>query len=450
MGDEVDVKSSTQPPGEGKLSNRESTASKLKDISAQKGPHAPLPKKPELPNPKPPSRKNKSSKLTSANTSQPASAGGAGWLSWISKKPEPKKVSPPPMPRARSTPEPGPPQHKQKKTWGELFRWGAKVPSTITRAPSKPSAKGPNSKKSKHHSISIPTPAPPPPPPPLVFKEINLDRLVIHGQRKEFEGELAMLNKKYNSAVESGDAKVQAESKLKINTLQQIVDEMVLYREPPVDVDSIAYTFWLMDTLKQTMKPSGGFITPSIYVPQIVWLQPQGKLVRYHLKMDICNQLLKCLIMIEADFTFHKGHTERLMKGLDALNKRLESMQNTLAFQLSEVIQQTEKDEKTKMSTLGSFGTAIAKGTARLRNYALPTKLTQEESNSYVTVISAIFEKSKFLKDLLVGNEDKKDLCAKVEHVLEFLRTVVCTFVLHDMTKLMERYQAVCSRSLLK
>jgi len=281
-----------------------------------------------------------------------------------------------------------------------------------------------------------------------VFQEINLETLSIHSQKKEFQGELESLQNRYRGAIEGGNLKLQAEIKLKIDTLQGIVDEMVLYRKPPAVLEGHEYTFWLMDRLKQTMKPSGGYITETIYVPQAVWLLEQGKLVRYHLKMDICNQLLKHLIEIESDFIFHAERIERLVEGLKTLNGALEEMHGIMAFQLAE-IKDVKDDGQKRKSALGSFGAAIAKGTAQLRNYALPTKLTMEESQAYITILTAIFEKTKFLRDLSKTYSCHPDIRSLVDTVLDFLKEVVCAFVLHDVKKLIQQYHDVSARAFL-
>eukprot|EP00472_Partenskyella_glossopodia_P013899 CAMPEP_0197523788 /NCGR_PEP_ID=MMETSP1318-20131121/8651_1 /TAXON_ID=552666 /ORGANISM="Partenskyella glossopodia, Strain RCC365" /LENGTH=436 /DNA_ID=CAMNT_0043076587 /DNA_START=48 /DNA_END=1358 /DNA_ORIENTATION=+ len=353
-------------------------------------------------------------------------------------------------------------EHKKKLSW---FGWGgggSDSKSKLKRGASghddnTPSGSGSNTNSSSHPKAKASPKVSQRP----VFKEIRLDDLDLFEQRKEFEAEVELLKQRYENEIKmsgQGQAKVRinsperhaAEIKLKITTLQSIIDDLVLYRKPPEDTEGNAYTFWLLDALRRTMMPSGGFISRRIYVPQIVWLQENGLVSRYHLKMNVCNQLLKHFIEIEADSIFHAQpkRLERLVSSFEILNKNLEAMHHTLAFQLGEIHEPKERKAKTKKrSGLASFGTAIAKGTAQFRSYALPTKLTPDESQAYIAVLTAIFDKSRFLKDLLTAHADNEELCAQLGRVLTFLRSVVCTFVLHDVRKLLKQYHNASSRA---
>jgi hypothetical protein len=377
--------------------------------------------------------------------------GVQGWISWMTaKKPSADRKAEP------STPATGkdgisthgiskekPETHKRKTSgrWSTFFgKWGGNKTLPTKPRPAPTLKATPTRKTPTNSTVQVATP---PYSPPVAFDEIRLDQLAIHSQRAEFQVELERLMGIFR---DSKEAKKRAETKLKIDTLQGIVDDMVLYREPPANKEGHEYTIWLMQRLKQTMMPSGGYISAAIYVPQIVWMQDGCKLVRYHLKMDTCNQLLKYLVEIEADFTFHANAISRLSKRLTVFQTQLERMHDTLAYQLWEV-KGKEQDQTSHKSRLGKIGSAIAKRTARLRNYALPTKISKKESKALVTVLSAIFQKANFLNDLLVKYESDKAICTTVHKVLNFLRKGICTFVLHDLMKLMARYRTQCASS---
>ncbi|GAB5365227.1 hypothetical protein AAMO2058_001039100 [Amorphochlora amoebiformis] len=399
--------------------------------------------KPPQPPGSPPLKKNgsdmKSVDSRKASTSERRAAGWFGWMRKSSdEKPGPRKnsLSIPKPKRSQSNPHYSP-NHadtttdRKKKSWGW---WSDKQgPPSSTQPPDKPAFR-----KSK----SVSTSSNPPPPTQIDrFQEIKLDSLDIYSQRREFKKELVLLREKYESSDQDADAKELA--KLKIDTLQDIVNDMVLYREPPEDVMGHAYTFWIMETIKQTMQKSGGFISPALYVPQRVWLQEGGKIVAYHLKMDVCSKLLKNILDLEADFIFNATDISRLIQRLKGLTKWMENVREIISFQLAEV--KGKEDSSKKKSTW----TAFAKGTAQLRNYALPTRLSPEESLAYSACLTAIFQKCKFLRELLTRYSMHEELCILLGGVMAFFRGVILVFVLHDLNKLINQYHAASAKTFL-
>ncbi len=282
---------------------------------------------------------------------------------------------------------------------------------------------------------------------PAPFKEVQMHDLPIHAQRAEFEKELARL--RALQARHAADGTESAELSLKICAVAELLDDLVMYKPPPPSSTGHEYTFWLMNALRHTMSTSGGFLSPSLYIPQAVWLQRNSKLVRYRLKMDTCSTLLKMLIEIEADFTFNQNQISRLAHKLAEAHQRLDSMHEMLAYQLYEVKERKSADKnQDKKSRFGKIGDAIAKRTARLRNYALASRVTVEESRAYISVLEAIFQKAQFLRDVLRRYRSDVTICAAVHKVLNFLRNCVCTFVLADLRKFLDRYRAAAASTL--
>eukprot|EP00465_Bigelowiella_longifila_P014872 CAMPEP_0185260328 /NCGR_PEP_ID=MMETSP1359-20130426/8931_1 /TAXON_ID=552665 /ORGANISM="Bigelowiella longifila, Strain CCMP242" /LENGTH=181 /DNA_ID=CAMNT_0027846539 /DNA_START=637 /DNA_END=1182 /DNA_ORIENTATION=- len=180
------------------------------------------------------------------------------------------------------------------------------------------------------------------------------------------------------------------------------------------------------------------------------------RMARYQLKINTCNQLLKDLIEIEAEILFNKIPGISMMKNLQ---KDMVSMRAALALQLAEVSATQEEVLERKSHTLGSFGMSIVKGTAHLRNIALPARISVEESQSYTALLVAIFEKAKYLAEMYQrGHEDKSNLGASekdlkkemIPSLLLFLREVVCCFALTDLKKLILQHQEACEKSFLE
>mmetsp|Transcript_10012 Transcript_10012/g.16155 ORF Transcript_10012/g.16155 Transcript_10012/m.16155 type:complete len:371 (-) Transcript_10012:79-1191(-) len=289
-----------------------------------------------------------------------------------------------------------------------------------------------------------------------IFSELELEKLPFFQRKAEFLAELSSLHQKYEIALEKTETKKCAEIQLKLDTMNRIVADMQLCRQPPDAVFSDEYTLWMMDTLRQTLIPTGGYLTPNIFVPLSVWEQENMRMARYQLKINTCNQLLKNLIEIEAEILFNKKPGISMIKNLQ---KDMVSMRAALALQLAEVSATQEEVLERKSNTLGSFGMSIVKGTAHLRNMALPAKISVGESQTYTTLLVAIFEKAKYLAEMYQkGQEDKSNSDTSEEDpkkemipsLLLFLREVVCCFALTDLKKLILQHQEACERSFLE
>jgi len=73
-----------------------------------------------------------------------------------------------------------------------------------------------------------------------------------------------------------------------IQFVEDAVPEVDIEPQPPT---SLHKPYWLMRILLKSMT-SGGYVTPTLYVPRVVWYQRNVRCQAYSLKMNACSSIL--------------------------------------------------------------------------------------------------------------------------------------------------------------
>jgi len=196
--------------------------------------------------------------------------------------------------------------------------------------------------------------------------------------------------------------------------------------------------FWLMRIIRKTIQ-SGGYLTPTIYVPKNVWYQPGAKFSAINTKIASCETINETILKLKE---FWMEDSEVIAKELELFCSQLTQLQNSLAKVLLFIDEYKEEKGKEKsdiVSTLRKMGGAVAKNVVvRVKGSA---KL--DDTSSYLNLLSDVFENSEFLEKWLehyMNTQPSSGITARLKRISDFLLTVLCAFVVKDLNSLIERY----------
>jgi hypothetical protein len=252
--------------------------------------------------------------------------------------------------------------------------------------------------------------------------------------------------------------------------------------------------YWLLRCISGTIK-DGGFLTPSIYVPKLVWTQYGAKFSGLSAKMSAFSHVITGFDSFLGNLSFGDKtimNLERIHLAFESLETELLVAQNDLAKPfpfVQEVIitDETSSGEKSTktgggarlmsgvMGALGSFGKSVRKmaevGYSRLG--AITSRATEEEAAAYSEVILTMCDKCQLmtkwfdwcLEDVQALTETTRDnpKAASVEsqsrepllrrilaiqmNVAAFFQETVCQLLLRDVDQLLLRYMRKMRKS---
>jgi len=189
--------------------------------------------------------------------------------------------------------------------------------------------------------------------------------------------------------------------------------------------------FWLMRVWAKTMSV-GGYVTPKLYVPKVLWYQSGCKFAAFQTKLTSCEALLEGLAKLK------ESYPDGLDRELDNFSSQLDIIQNSLHFHLA-FIAEVKKDDKEKAgwgSRMKKLGDTLAKGAARLASSQ------RDEGYDYILLLRSVFEEAQFLDEWLTHFTPTGSpiIAGKLKRVSEFFYDVVCQFAIRDFHTLVERY----------
>eukprot|EP01114_Cavostelium_apophysatum_P018731 TRINITY_DN5867_c0_g1_i1.p1 TRINITY_DN5867_c0_g1~~TRINITY_DN5867_c0_g1_i1.p1 ORF type:complete len:359 (+),score=85.84 TRINITY_DN5867_c0_g1_i1:39-1079(+) len=203
---------------------------------------------------------------------------------------------------------------------------------------------------------------------------------------------------------------------------------------PPASVNFKAY--WLMRVLAKTIQ-MGGYLTPKVYVPKSVWFQDGTKFQAINTKLESLSALMEPLLRLK-DIPIDDSEAARELESFSAL---LGPIQNSLAKQLY-FISEYKEDKDKKHAT---FGNAMKKMVGRFRG-----REKLDDASSYILLLLDVFENSQFLEKWLLyylEQQPSSSTASRLKRVSEFFLNVVCSFVIKDLSSLIDRYMRTSKTS---
>ncbi|RKP07201.1 hypothetical protein THASP1DRAFT_24601 [Thamnocephalis sphaerospora] len=195
--------------------------------------------------------------------------------------------------------------------------------------------------------------------------------------------------------------------------------------------------FWLMRCFERSIT-SGGFLTARLFVPRSLWLTKGVKLMVVDTKIQTCERLrdrLEKMAAVDLD------DTDNAITALDELDDELHAAQNQLARKLDFI----KESKRAKNSGLGimSFNLGL-KSVERI--HATMTKDRMESLNEYVEALAKLFRACQLLDHWLryytarPASKERDHAVQRLHRASDFMRTVVCAFVMRDLASLYDKY----------
>jgi len=189
--------------------------------------------------------------------------------------------------------------------------------------------------------------------------------------------------------------------------------------------------FWLMRVWSKTIT-YGGYVTPKLYIPKVLWYQSGCKFAALQTKLSSCEALVESLAKLK------ESGGESLERELDNFSTQLDVIQNSLHFHLA-FIAEVKKEEKEKAgwgSRMKKLGDSLAKRAVRLASSQ------RDESYDYILLLKAVFEEAQFIEEWFIhfSSTPGSNISTKLKRISEFFYDVVCQFVIRDFNTLVERY----------
>ncbi|KAI9011249.1 hypothetical protein BC832DRAFT_333800 [Gaertneriomyces semiglobifer] len=194
-----------------------------------------------------------------------------------------------------------------------------------------------------------------------------------------------LYNSRPSSILPPTAASFRRSSSIKPTAPSQSLFESILTPEPflseppdPPPPNPLQRPFYYMRLLAQSIS-TGGFITPSLYIPRQLWLQPASKFVALEAKQSAVDQLLNVILRAKAvDAT----DTRILLRELDAIVAALDNVRETLGkklrFILKEQQQQTDRDDSSSAFSLSASNingsrSPLESSSSSLSNFGMPS-----------------------------------------------------------------------------
>jgi len=242
------------------------------------------------------------------------------------------------------------------------------------------------------------------------------------------------LIKQYRSRIETlqesmpslaGIKKLQNTVVSNIDFVEENRSKATLSEPPP---SSTMYKpFWLMRILSQTIR-SGGYLTPNIYIPKIVWFQ-EFKIPNVGLKAESCEIINEWLLKLKDILV---SDEKELITQLEAFSADLRRIQNTLSKSISGISEYSEKIPQKKDKKVNK----LKKG-----------KSNQVDEVGYVLLLLEIFDHAQIFEEWM-KNEDYGYTVIFVKRISDFFYSVLCNFVVRDLHTLLVRYMRQAKESL--
>eukprot|EP00727_Mastigamoeba_balamuthi_P011285 m51a1_g678 hypothetical protein (322) ;mRNA; f:298787-300326 len=188
--------------------------------------------------------------------------------------------------------------------------------------------------------------------------------------------------------------------------------------------------YWLMKTLLKTMT-TGGFVTARVYVPKCVWHQQGVKIDAVQVKLGTCYPVLETLQRLE-QVKIDDGAA--VIAELEGFVDKLFVLQNALSQHLS-FIPKAKVDEKLQKQ----MKKIMVKGAEAL------TVPDRHDTYSYVSSLMNIFKEAQLLEGWMthwskVKSPQQTAIALMLGAVGDYFGNVLCTFVLHDLATLLDKY----------
>ena len=258
--------------------------------------------------------------------------------------------------------------------------------------------------------------------------------------------------------------------------------------------------YWQLRIIKQTIL-TGGYITPNVYIPKVMWSQIGLKFSGLSAKTIAFQNIIQILTSntgsLQQPDTLIESIRENISdetalnevatqfqaasSSMKSIHDDLIALQNHLSkpfpfikeVQLEEVVESPETPPTSSVSSQVSRLTnmAIALG-KNVKKYAevgyqrlgtIPTRVSEDEFAAYTLLICNMCDQCQYLNSWYTCTQSLRDLIAKSsssikdatydtlvkysEKILEdlhsisiFMRDVVCEILLRDIESLMERY----------
>ncbi|KAK9696375.1 hypothetical protein K7432_012504 [Basidiobolus ranarum] len=216
--------------------------------------------------------------------------------------------------------------------------------------------------------------------------------------------------------------------------------------------------FWLMRCFERSMV-SGGFISNKMYIPRSLWYQSGARLSAIEAKISACelitatlyNMALSLGQNIPPTSTTPATHFKELdivilLKELESFDTVLYSVQNNLAKKLSFI----ESIKKSQSSFL-SLGNRITKSLERMTT----SRDKIDDVSLYIDVLIKLFQTCQILDHwikqfhAMSPGELQAQALTRLARVSDFMNTVICAFVMRDLTVLMAKYMKRCKEWLI-
>jgi len=180
---------------------------------------------------------------------------------------------------------------------------------------------------------------------------------------------------------------------------------------PPVS--NLARPFWLIKVLNTTITV-GGFLTPKLYIPPMVWKQQGARFQAVQYKIGGLQTLLEALSKLSLTDTSDK---DLVIKQLEELCPILDSVQNGLARHISFI----------KSNQSPSLLKGVARGASLFK-----TGLTGGHTDgSYVQLLSQTFQKAAcFEAWILQWEKGAKEVVELLKKVSDFFYNVILAFAI--------------------
>jgi len=187
--------------------------------------------------------------------------------------------------------------------------------------------------------------------------------------------------------------------------------------------------YWMMRTLLSTIT-TGGFLTPKLYVPKIVWLQRDVKISSVQAKLAACYPVIESLQKLQMI------NFEEIGPEIAVFAEKCDIIQNTLSQHLSYINSKTKYEAAQPSPAWEKLGkgmkTMINKGASVL------TSASPKELQFYIYALQCIFKESQFLEAWLANPSIRA--MDQMKTIGDFMRDVVCAFAVKDLGIMLDKY----------